>query len=453
MKQFYILIIFVFISVFSQANQDSLFIKKIYNEALVKGKSYETLRSLCKNVGARITGSAEAEMAIYWGKQVLESYGFDKVYLQKIKVPHWERGTKEAAWAINKKGEILKLDVIALGGSIGTNGSIEGEIIEFKTLEDLKNSNAKKIEGKIVFINQPFDQSLLQTFRAYGACYPVRGHGAVEASKKGAKAVIIRSLATPIDNHPHTGVMSYEKEVIKIPAAAISTMSSNTLSHWLDNGKVTLKLEMDCKMLEDIESFNVIAEMTGTKDHSIITFGGHLDSWDVGEGAHDDGAGIAHSIEALRLLKSLGYKSNHTLRLVLFMNEENGNMGGKTYAKICKDNGEKHICAIESDRGGFLPVGFDIVGDKNQIKFIKSFEKLLYNFQLYKFDKGYGGVDINPLREYYPKMLQLGMAISSQRYFNYHHSKADVFEAVNKRELELGCAAMATMIYLVDRHI
>lgn len=174
---------------------------------------------------------------------------------------------------------------------------------------------------------------------------------------------------------------------------------------------------------------------------------------DFGEGAHDDGAGIAHSIEALRLLKTLGYKSNHTLRLVLFMNEENGNMGGKTYAKICKDKGEKHICAIESDRGGFLPVGFDIVGDDAQVKFIKSFEKVLYNFQLYKFDKGYGGVDINPLREYYPEMLQLGMAISSQRYFNYHHTEADVFEAVNQRELELGCAAMATMIYLIDKHI
>ena len=453
MKQFYSLIIFISISVFAQANQDSLFIKKIYNEALVNGKSHETLRSLCKDVGARITGSAEAEMAIYWGEKVLKSYGFDKVYLQKIKVPHWERGTKEAAWVINQNGEILKLDVIALGGSIGTDGSIEGEVIEFKTLDDLKNSNPKKVEGKIVFINQPFDQSLLQTFRAYGACYPVRGHGAVEASKKGAKAVIIRSLATPVDHHPHTGVMSYEDGIKKIPAAAISTINSNQLSNWLAKGKVTLKLEMDCKMLEDIESFNVVAEMTGSIDNSIITFGGHLDSWDVGEGAHDDGAGIAHSIEALRLLKSLGYKSKHTLRCVLFMNEENGNMGGKTYAKICKDKKEKHICAIESDRGGFLPVGFDIVGDDNQVKFIKSFEKLLYNFQLYKFDKGYGGVDINPLREYYPEMLQLGMAISSQRYFNYHHTEADVFEAVNKRELELGCAAMATMIYLVDKHI
>lgn len=281
----------------------------------------------------------------------------------------------------------------------------------------------------------------------------MRGYGAVEAAKKGAKAVIIRSLATPIDNHPHTGVMSYEEDVTKVPAAAISTLSSNKLSKWLTQGKVNLKLEMDCKMLKDIESFNVIAEMEGSKDNSVITFGGHLDSWDVGEGAHDDGAGIAHSIEALRLLKTLGYKSNHTLRLVLFMNEENGNMGGKTYAKICKDKGEKHICAIESDRGGFLPVGFDIVGDDAQVKFIKSFEKVLYNFQLYKFDKGYGGVDINPLREYYPEMLQLGMAISSQRYFNYHHTEADVFEAVNQRELELGCAAMATMIYLIDKHI
>ncbi|HIP36125.1 MAG TPA: M20/M25/M40 family metallo-hydrolase [Crocinitomix sp.] len=432
---------------------DSLFIAKIYSEALVKGKSYIILKELCKKIGARITGSAEAEMAIYWAEKVLKSYGFDKVYLQKIKVPHWERGTKEVAWAINSKSEILKLDVLALGGSIGTNGILEGELIEFNTLSDLKQANPKKVKNKIVFINQPFDQSLLQTFKAYGACYPIRGYGAVEASKKGAIAVIIRSLATPIDHYPHTGVMSYNDEVEKIPAAAISTSHSNQLSNWLKKGKVTLKIEMDCKMLNNIDSYNVIAEMTGNKDNNIITFGGHLDSWDVGEGAHDDGAGITHSIEALRLLKVIGYRPNHTLRLVLFMNEENGNMGGKTYAKLCKEKGEKHICAIESDRGGFLPIGFDIVGNDKQLAFIKSFKELLYIFQLYKFDKGYGGVDINPLREYYPNMLQLGMAISSQRYFNYHHTEADVFETVNKRELELGSAAMATMLYLVDKYI
>lgn len=436
-----------------KANEDSLFIRKIYTEALVKGQSYENLRSLCKDVGARLTGSAEAEMAVYWAKNLLNTYSFDKVYLQEIKVPHWERGTTESAWVVDADENILKLDVLALGGSVGTNGLLSGQIVEVKDLADLKSRNKKDIEGKVVFINKPFDQSHLQTFKAYGACYPIRGYGAIEASKLGAKAVVIRSLATPTDEHAHTGVMSYVDSVIKIPAAAISTINANELSNWLKKGNATLKLEMDCEQMPDVISYNVIAEITGNKDQSIITFGGHLDSWDVGEGAHDDGAGVVHSIEALRLLNKLDYKPNHTLRLVLFMNEENGNMGGKSYAKIASEKGEKHICAIESDRGGFLPIGFDIVGDKSQQEFIKSFKPLLYDFQLYKFQRGYGGVDITPLRAYYPEMLQLGMVISSQRYFNYHHSKADVFEAVNKRELEIGSASMATMIYLIDKYI
>ena len=445
--------LFVFSISLASASEDSLFIRQIHTEALVKGEAYENLRSLCKDIGARISGSAEAEMAVYWGEDVLEAYGFDKVYLQEIKVPHWERGTTEAAWIINENNEIIKLDILALGGSIATNGLIEGEVIEVENLKDLQSKTKVEIKGKIVFINKPFDQSHIQTFKAYGACYPIRGYGAIEASKLEAKAVVIRSLATPTDEHAHTGVMSYNDEVEKIPAAAISTVNSDQLSSWLKNGKVILKMEMDCKQMEDVTSYNVIAEMTGNKDESIISFGGHLDSWDVGEGAHDDGAGIAHSIEALRILKELNYKPNHTLRLVLFMNEENGNMGGKSYAKLSFDKGEKHICALESDRGGFLPIGFDIVGDSKQIDFVKSFKPLLYDFQLFKFQKGFGGVDINPLREYYPEMIQLGMSISSQRYFNYHHTEADVFETVNKRELELGSAAMASLIYLMDKNL
>ena len=435
------------------AQTEQAFIRKIYDEALVNGQSYENLRTLCKNIGARITGSAEAEMAVKWGKDLLESYGFDKVYLQEIKVPHWERGTKEAGWLETASGELLKLDILALGGSIATNGLMSGDLIEVTDLADLKSRKAEEIEGKIVFINKPFDQSLIKTFHAYGACWPIRGNGAVEAAQKGAKAVIIRSLATPTDHFAHTGSMNYADDVKKIPAAAISTAHANQLSDWLKTQQVTLKFEMDCKQYPDVTSYNVIAEMTGHQDQDIITIGGHLDSWDVGEGAHDDGAGIVHSIEALRLLKKMNYTNRHTLRVVLFMNEENGNFGGKSYAKLAHDNGEKHICAIESDRGGFLPIGFDIVGNADQVKFVQQFYEVLDPFQIYKLEKGFGGVDINPLLDYYPNMLQMGLAISSQRYFNYHHAESDVFENVNKRELELGCAAMAAMLYLVDQNL
>jgi Zn-dependent M28 family amino/carboxypeptidase len=220
----------------------------------------------------------------------------------------------------------------------------------------------------------------------------------------------------------------------------------------LKAGKVSLKIEMDCKQFPDVKSYNVIGEMTGKVDNQIITVGGHLDSWDVGEGAHDDGAGIVHSIEALRILKKMNYQNRHTIRVVLFMNEENGNFGGKSYAKFAYEAGEKHLFALETDRGGFLPVGFDIVGSSAQISEVQKFAKVLDDFQIYKLQKGYGGVDINPLREYYPKMLQMGLSISSQRYFDFHHTESDVFENVNKRELELGCAALASMIYLVDQH-
>ena len=354
-----VLLALILLSINAVAQTDSTFIRKVYDEALERGESYENLRSLCKDIGARLAGSAEAEMAVIWGKKLLDSYGFDKVYLQEIKVPHWERGTKEAGWIINEKGETLKLDMLALGRSVGTNGLIEGEILEVASVESLMQLSIEEAEGKIIFINQSFDQKFIHTFQAYGACYPIRGYGTNEAGKLNAKAVIIRSLATPEDDFPHTGTMHYDEGGNKIPGAAISTNNATLLTKWLATGKVTLKMEMDCRVYEDAISYNVIAEMTG-KDDKIISWGGHLDSWDVGEGAHDDGAGIVHSIEALRILKGLGYKPNHTLRCVLFMNEENGNMGGISYAKIAFEKKEKHICAIESDSGGFLPLGYRI---------------------------------------------------------------------------------------------
>ncbi|MCB9359934.1 MAG: M20/M25/M40 family metallo-hydrolase [Flavobacteriales bacterium] len=445
-----LLLLFSFTNTKAQA--DSTFIRNIYNQALENGEAYENLRSLCKDIGARVTGSAEAEMAVKWGEKLLKSYHFDKVYLQEIQVPHWERGTTEAAWIENEKGDILKLNILALGGSVGTNGLISGELIEVKNVEALKLLSTDKIKDKIVFLSEAFNQKHINTFQAYGGCYPLRGNGANEASKLGAKAIVIRSLATPNDNYPHTGSTHFDDNVTKIPAAAMSTQNADEVSKWLKQGKVTLKMEMDCKTFPDVTSYNVIAEITG-KDNKIITIGGHLDSWDVGEGAHDDGAGIVHSIEALRILKTLNYKPNHTIRCVLFMNEENGNLGGKSYAKLAKEANEEHVCAIESDRGGFLPIGFDVVENKNYLEIVLKHKELLADYDLLKFKNGYGGVDIGPLKEYYPDMMQLGMAINSQAYFNYHHSAADVFETVNKRELELGAAAMATMVYLMDESL
>ena len=443
-------VLFILSYSFAYSQNDSIFIRQLYDEALENGQAHQNLKVLCKSIGARISGSKQAEDAIRWGRHLLKSYNFDTVYLQEIKVPQWVRGTKEEAWAENPKGEKLRLNILALGGSSSTNGILIGDIIQVQNVDALKKLNTADVAGKIVFLNDAFDQKHINTFSAYGYCYPIRGSGPNEAAKLGARAVIIRSLATPIDNHPHTGVTEFDDNVKAIPSAAISTQNADDLTTWLKNGKVKLQMELSCQTLPDVISHNVIAEIKG-KDDKIITIGGHLDSWDVGEGAHDDGAGIIHCIEAFRLLKKLDFKPQHTIRCVLFMNEENGNFGGKTYAELAKKNNETHILAIESDRGGFLPMGFDVLGTDEHLSLVKQYEELLFPYDLLKIKKGYSGVDITPLKNVYPDMMQMGLAINSQLYFNYHHSAADVFETVNKRELELGAAAMATIVYLMDK--
>ena len=296
---------FTFVS-YSQKG-DSVFISSIYKEALTQGESYENLRVLCKNIGNRLSGSAAAQMAVEWGKNTLENYGFDTVYLQKVIVPHWDRGTTERAW-IQADKEQISLNILALGGSVSTNGLLKGEVIEFSSLSELKKANTAQVQGKIVFINQHMDDSDINTFKAYGGCSAIRLKGAIEAGKLGAKAVLIRSLGLAIDDHPHTGVMTYDSSVKKIPAAALSTQDADLLSTKLKSFKLKLALEMNCRTLEDEPSYNVIAEIRGKKaPKEIITFGGHLDSWDTGEGAHDDGAGVVHCMEALRILKKLNY--------------------------------------------------------------------------------------------------------------------------------------------------
>lgn len=438
----------------AQKNSDSLVISQVFDEALSKGKAYEDLRSLCKDIGPRLSGSAQAELSVEWSKRKMESYGFNNVTLQPIMVPHWERGTKEVAWMQTKSGEIIPLEILALGGSIGTKGLMRADVIEFNTLDELKKASKSTVNGKIVFLNQPMDAKQVVTFRAYGACYPIRGDGAIEASKLGAIAVVIRSLALPNDDFPHTGTMKYNDSVTKIPAGALSTNASNQLSNALKLGKVNLILEMDCRDFPDAPSNNVMAEIKGSEfPDQIITIGGHLDSWDAGEGAHDDGAGVIHCLEALRILQVLNIKPKHTIRVVFFMNEENGNRGGLGYATWTKEKGEKQVAAVESDRGGFSPRGFEMEGSDEQLKSMQSFAKVLLPYGLYHFEKGGSGVDIGPLKKQFEGIPLFGFSPDSQRYFDFHHAASDVFENVNKRELEMGAASMAAFVYLLDKNL
>jgi hypothetical protein len=354
----------------------------------------------------------------------------------------------------------VELELSALGGSVGTDGKLTAEVIEVDGLDEVAALGKDKIQGKIVFYNRPMDPRPISTFDSYGGCVDQRYAGASIASQYGAVGVLVRSMTLLEDDHfPHTGSMGYKPDVTKIPAAALSTSSANTLSESIKFGEgAQVSLEMNCRTNPDVESFNVIAEIKGSQHpEKIIAVGGHLDSWDLGEGAHDDGAGIVHSIEVLRIMKTLNYQPKHTIRVVLFMNEENGNMGGKSYARYAKEANENHVAALESDRGGFSPRGFTIKGDSNQVKFIQSFKQLLEPYGLHYFEDGYAGVDISPLATadnmVNPKILMMGLVPDSQRYFDFHHTDDDIFENVNKRELELGCASLTAMIYLLDNHL
>ena len=442
----------LFISTHAFSQSDSIFIRKIYDEALLRGHAYEDLRSLCKDIGPRLSGSSEAAMSIRWSQQKMRSYGFDRVYLEPIMVPHWERGNPEAAWITHPNGMLEKINICALGGSVSTQGMMEGTLVMFNALSDLIKAKPKEVSGKIVFINQPMNAAEIQTFKAYGACYPIRGNGAIEASKLGAKAVLIRSLGLPNDDFPHTGSMRYEDSIKKIPAAALSTQDAERIANLLTSGvSLSFSMEMDCRNFPDEPSFNVIGELMGSKyPNEVITIGGHLDSWDQGEGAHDDGAGVIHCMEALRILKTLDYRPKHTIRVVFFMNEENGNMGGKSYAKWVKEKNETHLAALESDRGGFTPRGFGCDASDSIFAKFQAFAPLFEPYDLHLWERGGGGVDIGPLKEKFTDIALFGFVPDGQRYFDVHHAESDVFETVNKRELELGAAAIASLVFLMD---
>ena len=446
-------IIILFSSLFSISQEiDSLKIREIYDFNLQQSNCYENLRSLCKDIGHRLSGSKSAQKAVEWAELLMKNSNLDTVYLQQITVPHWKRGDVEKVYWKNINGETIDVNCTALGGSVGTNGIVNGEVIEIKNWGQLEEYGKNKIKGKIVFLNRVMNPTYINTGMAYGSCVDQRHSGASRAVEYGAIGVLVRSMTLKFDNIPHTGSMSYADSTKKIPAVAISTVDAHNLSEALKNNELKyLFMELSCKQLDDTISYNVIGEIKGQEfPDEIVLVGGHLDSWDIGEGAHDDGAGVVQSLQVLETFKKLKLKPKRTLRCVMYMNEENGNRGGKHYASMVRKTGEKHLFALESDRGGFSPRGFSIDGTKIQLEYLQSFEKLFKPYQLHVFSKGYSGVDIGPLKD--GKMCLVGLIPDSQRYFDFHHSKADVFENVHKRELELGASAISSIVYLVDKY-
>ena len=446
-------IIILFCSLFLKSQEiDSLKLREIYDFNLQQSNCYENLRSLCKDIGHRLSGSKSAQKAVEWAELLMKNSNLDTVYLQQITVPHWKRGDVEKVYWKNINGETIDVNCTALGGSVGTNGIVNGEVIEIKNWSQLEEFGKNKIKGKIVFFNRVMNPTYINTGMAYGSCVDQRHSGSSRAVEYGAIGVLVRSMTLKFDNIPHTGSMSYADSTKKIPAVAISTVDAHNLSEALKNNELKyLFMELSCKQLDDTISYNVIGEIKGQEfPDEIVLVGGHLDSWDIGEGAHDDGAGVVQSLQVLETFKKLKFKPKRTLRCVMYMNEENGNRGGKHYASMVRKTGEKHLFALESDRGGFSPRGFSIDGTKIQLEYLQSFEKLFKPYQLHVFSKGYSGVDIGPLKD--GKLCLVGLIPDSQRYFDFHHSKADVFENVHKRELELGASAISSIVYLVDKY-
>ena len=452
----YLLIIGFSVSLHSQnLNDDSVFIDKIYDEALSNGNSYEWLDYLSNQIGGRLSGSINYDRSVKWGKDELQNIDVDSVWLQPVMIPKWVRGAPEYAHIESSPGNTISVPIAALGGSISTPSiGISANVIEVKNFKELKMIGRDSIRGKIIFYNRPMDPTLINTFQAYGGSVNQRTQGAIEAAKLGAIGVIVRSMTTSLDDYPHTGSMYYDGLSLnqRIPAAAISTNGAELLSSMLSlNSNIKFFFRQNSKNFPDVLSHNVIAQINGSeKPDEIIVIGGHLDSWDLGDGSHDDGAGIVQSMEVLRILKKLNYSPKRTIRVVLFANEENGLKGGTKYAEEAILNNEKHFFALESDAGGFTPRGFSFDTSDKEFKTIKKFESLFVKYGMNNFFIGGSGADIGPLKN--GEVILAGLRPDTQRYFDYHHAASDTFDKINKRELELGAAAMTALVYLIDNY-
>ena len=428
-------------------------LKKIYQTALLDGQTYPWLAHLSNQIGGRLSGSLNAQRAVEWGKEELDALGLDKVWLQPVMVPKWIRGTFEYANIETSPGNTINVPVCALGGSVATPlAGIRAEVIEVKDFEELKALGKEKVAGKIVFYNRPMQADLINTFSAYSGCVDQRFSGAEEAARLGAVGVVVRSMNLRLDDYPHTGSMGYGDLPLRdrIPAAAISTNGAELLSSMLAlNPALKFYLKQNCKNLPDVQSYNVIGEIKGTTyPDEIMVVGGHLDSWDLGDGSHDDGAGIVQSMEVLRIMKKINYRPKRTLRVVLYMNEENGQRGAAKYTELAQKKNEKHVFALESDAGGFTPRGFSIDTTPEKLKTIQSWAPYFEPYLIHLFVKGGSGADIAPLKT--ADNVLAGLRPDSQRYFDFHHAANDTFDAINKRELELGAATMASMVFLMD---
>lgn len=433
--------------------EDSLIVSKFYEFALSDSTAYRQLAFLCKKIGGRVTGSPQLAAAIEYTYQIMMQMPFDTVIKQPVEVITWRRGPREEGIIHSPRLGSHTMHVCALGGSVATPSTgIFAPVVRVQDIDELNKLADKQVVGKIVYFAKSFNPIYLNPYAAYGETARNRVHGAAAASQKGAAAVIVRSLTQRIDTFPHTGVVKYG-DAKPIPAFAISTADAVCLDSWLKmDPDLNIYLYGNCESGLNVIQHNVIGVWKGYEyPAQIITLGCHLDAWDLGEGAHDDGVGCIQVIEAARLLMKAGYKPRNTLHVVMFIDEEINQSGSHVYASYEFYSGQKHYFAIESDRGGFTPYGFTFdVQDTAFFRKISRWSNYLRNYGLWKFDKGYGGVDIYPLKKF--QIPLAGLFVDYHQYFDYQHSSKDLFETVHFRTMQLGSAAIAALIYFIDKY-
>jgi hypothetical protein len=446
-----LLLLFSLLPFSTFAQSDSVMLKKLSDEIMMHGNCYENLRVLTKTIGHRLSASPQAAKAVQWGLRAMKEAGADTAWLQPVWVPHWERGSEWLKVKLPGSKTYEPMRMLSLGNSRGNGKMVEAPIVMVQNMDEFEKLKPEEVKGKIVFFNYRFRQDFTSPFQAYGDAIKYRALPPTVVAQKGGAGTIIRSLSSGMDDAPHTGMTRIVDSIRKIPSVAIGNMGADKLEAACRKGTVTAQLMTSGKMMDSVLSYNVIGELRGsTHRDEYIVVGGHLDSWDVGEGAQDDGAGCVQSIEVIRAFKALGLRPKRTVRAVLFMNEENGARGGRAYADSAKSKNEHHILAIESDAGGFAPrgIGMEMKPEKKAI--IKSWAPLFAPLNAYDFEREEGGTDIDPLGKLGTPLA--GLNPDPQRYFDYHHTDQDVFEVVNHRELKLGAAVLASLVWLASEH-
>lgn len=416
---------------------------RILGQELADGGAWSKLEDLTDRIGPRLSGSPGAAAAVRWALAEFERDGLANVRAEKVLVPHWVRGEETGECVTPARRNLV---LTALGMSVPTpEGGVEGEVIEADSLEALR-ALGDQVRGKIVLMNR--ETVAGSEMEGYAVTSPLRVRGPSEAGRLGATAFLIRSLGTLKARLPHTGTLVYAEDAPRIPAAALAEEDALVLHRFLAAGDtVRVRLNLGCRTLPDAESANVVAELRGRdRPDEIVVLGAHLDSWDLGDGAIDDGAGVAIVMEAVRLLKQLGLAPRRTLRVVLYMNEENGNRGGKTYAETHHDELSRHVAAIESDSGGAVPLGFRVVAGPGGVEVVSALAEPLALIGAGRVSGGdYAGVDIEPMRS--AGVPLVGLRQDTTHYFDWHHTAADTLDKIEPRALAENAAAMAFMAW------